>query len=255
MNLTGKTIVVSGGASGLGAATVEMVVANGGHAVILDRNDTAGQALATRFGAAVDAIGVDITHAPDTVEAVRQIAAARGPIHGLVCTAGIAPAERVISKDGVQPLEHFEHVVRVNLFGTFNVLRVVAEHLAANPPDAEGERGVIVMTASVAAYEGQIGQAAYAASKAGIVGMTLPLAREFARTGIRVVTIAPGTFDTPLLAALPDATRASLGQQVPFPPRLGRPTEFAALVQHIFENVMLNGDTIRLDGAIRMAPR
>lgn len=255
MNLTGKTIVVSGGASGLGAATVEMVVANGGHAVILDRNETAGQALAARFGTAVDAIGVDLTHALDTAEAVRQIAAARGPIHGLVCTAGIAPAERVISKDGVQPLEHFEHVVRVNLFGTFNVLRVVAEHLAANPPDAEGERGVIVMTASVAAYEGQIGQAAYAASKAGIVGMTLPLAREFARTGIRVVTIAPGIFDTPLLAALPDATRASLGQQVPFPPRLGRPTEFAALVQHIFENVMLNGDTIRLDGAIRMAPR
>jgi NAD(P)-dependent dehydrogenase (short-subunit alcohol dehydrogenase family) len=172
-----------------------------------------------------------------------------------VCTAGIAVAERVLPREGVQPLDHFSRVIAINLLGTFNVVRLAADRMATNAPLPGGERGVIVMTASVAAYDGQIGQAAYSASKGGIVAMTLPLAREFARMGVRVMTIAPGTFDTPLLAGLPQAARESLAQQVPFPPRLGRPDEYAALVQHIIENQMLNGETIRLDGAIRMAPK
>jgi NAD(P)-dependent dehydrogenase (short-subunit alcohol dehydrogenase family) len=176
-------------------------------------------------------------------------------LHILVCCAGIATAEKALGKDRPLDLERFTRVIDINLTGTFNAIRLAAERMIDNEPNEEGERGVIVTTASVAAFEGQIGQAAYSASKAGIAGMTLPLAREFARHGIRVVSIAPGIFDTPLLAALPEPARISLGQQVPFPPRLGRPDEYAALVQHIVENVMLNGETIRLDGAIRMAPR
>jgi NAD(P)-dependent dehydrogenase (short-subunit alcohol dehydrogenase family) len=180
---------------------------------------------------------------------------ALGGLDGLVSAAGIPAAERVLPKGGVQPLAHFSRVIQVNLIGTFNVIRLAAAAMAANTPTAGGERGVIVNTASVAAFDGQVGQAAYAASKGGIVALTLPLAREFARIGVRVMTIAPGTFDTPLLAALPPAARESLAQQVPFPSRLGRPDEYAALVEHIFENEMLNGDVIRLDGAIRMAPK
>jgi NAD(P)-dependent dehydrogenase (short-subunit alcohol dehydrogenase family) len=178
-----------------------------------------------------------------------------GGLHGLVNAAGIPAAERVLPKEGVQPLANFERIIRVNLIGTFNVIRLAATVMASNEPNSGGERGVIVNTASVAAFDGQIGQAAYSASKGGIVAMTLPIAREFARIGVRVMTIAPGTFETPLLGALPEAARQSLAQQVPFPPRLGRPEEFAALVQHIFQNEMLNGEVIRLDGAIRMAPR
>jgi NAD(P)-dependent dehydrogenase (short-subunit alcohol dehydrogenase family) len=172
-----------------------------------------------------------------------------------VCAAGVGTAERVLGKEGVQPLEHFTRVIDINLVGTFNVIRLAAAAMSANAPAGDGERGVIVTTASVAAFDGQIGQAAYAASKGGIVALTLPLAREFARVGIRVMTIAPGTFDTPLLAGLPQAARESLAQQVPFPPRLGRPAEYASLVRHIFDNEMLNGEVIRLDGAIRMAPK
>ena len=178
-----------------------------------------------------------------------------GGIHALVNAAGIPAAERVLPKEGIQPLSHFERVIRVNLIGTFNAIRLAAAAMSVNEPNDGGERGVIVNTASVAAFDGQIGQAAYAASKGGIVAMTLPIAREFARIGVRVMTIAPGTFDTPLLGALPEAARQSLAQQVPFPPRLGRGDEYAALVRHIFENEMLNGEVIRLDGAIRMAPR
>ena len=197
----------------------------------------------------------DVTSETDMARAVDTAVSTFGGLHGLVCTAGIAVAERAVGKDGPQPLAHFQRSITINLVGTFNAVRLAAAAIAPGEPLASGERGAIVMTASVAAFDGQIGQAAYAASKGGVVGMTLPLAREFARMGIRVMTIAPGTFDTPLLAALPEAARASLGQQVPFPSRLGRPPEYAALVRHIFENEMLNGEVIRLDGAIRMAPK
>jgi NAD(P)-dependent dehydrogenase (short-subunit alcohol dehydrogenase family) len=254
MQIEGRTIVVSGGASGLGGATVDMILAAGGRAVILDINDEAAAARVSRLGSAVTFIRTDVTSAEATEQAFTRIAGA-GAIHGAVCTAGVAVAERVLPKDGVQPLDHFTRVIQINLVGTFNVARLAAAAMAVNDPLPTGERGVIVQTASVAAYDGQIGQAAYSASKGGIVGMTLPMAREFARIGVRVMTIAPGTFDTPLLAGLPDAARQSLAQQVPFPSRLGRPEEYAALVRHIVENEMLNGEVIRLDGAIRMAPK
>jgi NAD(P)-dependent dehydrogenase (short-subunit alcohol dehydrogenase family) len=196
-----------------------------------------------------------VTSDSDVAAAVESARTTFGRIHGAVCAAGVAAAERVLPKEGLQPLDHFTRVIQINLVGTFNVVRHAAAAMATNDPAPGGERGVIVCTASVAAYDGQVGQAAYSASKGGIVAMTLPLAREFARMGIRVMTIAPGTFDTPLLAGLPEAARESLAQQVPFPPRLGRPEEYAALVRHIFENEMLNGEVIRLDGAIRMAPK
>ena len=248
-------MLVSGGASGLGGATADMFVAAGGRVAILDVNEAAGRSLAERLGPAAAFFPTDVTSADDVQRAVDAARERLGAIYGAVCTAGIAVAERVLGKEGVQPLEHFTRVIQINLVGTFNVIRVAAASMATNDPTPAGERGVIVNTASVAAFEGQIGQAAYSASKGGIVGMTLPIAREFARIGVRVMTIAPGTFDTPLLAALPEAARESLAQQVPFPSRLGRPPEYAALVRHIFENEMLNGEVIRLDGAIRMAPK
>jgi NAD(P)-dependent dehydrogenase (short-subunit alcohol dehydrogenase family) len=253
--LNGRTVLVSGGASGLGAATAEMIVAAGGSAAILDINADAGQVLAAALGPRARFFQADATHSEQVERAITEVHGVFGAIHCAVCTAGIAVAERVLSREGVQPLEHFSRVIAINLLGTFNVVRLAASRMAANEPTPGGERGVLVMTASVAAFDGQIGQAAYSASKGGIVSMTLPLAREFARIGVRVVTIAPGTFDTPLLAGLPEAARESLAQQVPFPPRLGRPAEFAALARHIIENEMLNGETIRLDGAIRMAPK
>ena len=255
MQLAGRTVVVTGGASGLGGATAEMVVAAGGNVVILDLNDTTGATLANRLGAHALFAQADVTDEADVQRALDAGRAAFGAIHGLVCAAGIAVAERVLGRDGPQPLAHFGRSIQINLIGTFNVVRLAAAAMAASDPNEAGERGVVVTTASVAAFDGQIGQAAYAASKGGIVAMTLPLAREFARVGIRVMTIAPGTFDTPLLAGLPEAARASLAQQVPFPSRLGRPPEYAALVRHIFENEMLNGEVVRLDGAIRMAPK
>jgi NAD(P)-dependent dehydrogenase (short-subunit alcohol dehydrogenase family) len=232
-----------------------MVVAAGGRAVIVDVNEGTGTAAAERLGDAVRFVKTDVTGDADMQRAVDRAVREYGAVHGLVCAAGIAVAERVLPKDGVLPLNRFTRVVDVNLVGTFNAVRLAAAAMAANAPNEAGERGVIVTTASVAAFDGQIGQAAYAASKGGIVAMTLPLAREFARMGVRVMTIAPGTFDTPLLAGLPEAARQSLAQQVPFPSRLGRPPEYAALVRHIFENEMLNGEVIRLDGAIRMAPK
>jgi NAD(P)-dependent dehydrogenase (short-subunit alcohol dehydrogenase family) len=254
MQLSGRTVLVTGGASGLGGAVVEMVVASGGRAVVIDVNDEAGRALHGAYRGAVQFVRGDVTVEADVQQAVDR-AVELGGLDGLVNAAGIPAAERVLPRDGVQPLSHFERVIRVNLVGTFNVIRLAGAAMSANMPTAGGERGVIVNTASVAAFDGQIGQAAYAASKGGIVAMTLPIAREFARIGVRVMTIAPGTFDTPLLGALPEAARQSLAQQVPFPPRLGRPAEYAALVRHIFENEMLNGEVIRLDGAIRMAPK
>ncbi len=250
-----RTVLVTGGASGLGGATVDMVVASGGRALILDVKEAEGRARAAQHGDAVRFVRADVTSEADVQRAVDEAVGKWGAIHGLVNAAGIAVAERVLPKEGVQPLAHFARTVQINLVGTFNVIRLVAAAMAANEANEAGERGVIVNTASVAAFDGQIGQAAYSASKGGIVGMTLPIAREFARIGVRVMTIAPGTFDTPLLAGLPEAARESLAQQVPFPPRLGRPEEYAFLVRHIFENEMLNGEVIRLDGAIRMAPK
>jgi NAD(P)-dependent dehydrogenase (short-subunit alcohol dehydrogenase family) len=255
LRLEGRTVLVSGGASGLGGATVDMVIAGGGRAVIVDVNEAAGTAKANALGNAARFVKADVTSEADVQRAVDTARRELGGLHGVVNAAGIAVAERVLPKEGVQPLDHFSRVIQINLIGTFNTIRLAAASMANNEPNEAGERGVIVSTASVAAFDGQIGQAAYSASKGGIVGMTLPIAREFARIGIRVMTIAPGTFDTPLLAGLPDAARQSLAQQVPFPSRLGRPEEYAALVRHIFENEMLNGEVIRLDGAIRMAPK
>lgn len=248
-------MLVTGGASGLGGATVDMIVAAGGRAVIVDVNEQTGAARAAGLGPAVRFVKADVTSEGDLQRAIAVAVADFGGLHGLVSAAGIAPAERVLPKDGIQPLDHFARAIQINLIGTFNAIRLAGAAMASNPPNEAGERGVIVSTASVAAFDGQIGQAAYAASKGGVVSLTLPVAREFARMGVRVMTIAPGTFDTPLMAGLPEAARQSLAQQVPFPSRLGRPEEYAALVRHIFENEMLNGEVIRLDGAIRMAPK
>ena len=255
MLLNGRTILVTGGASGLGGATVDMIVAAGGQAVIIDLKEDVGNAKAAQHGSNVRFVKGDVTREDDVQAAIDTATTDFGRLDGLVNAAGIPAAERVLGKEGVQPLDHFTRVIHVNLVGTFNVIRLAGSAMATNTPGDGGERGVIVNTASVAAFDGQIGQAAYSASKGGIVALTLPIAREFARIGVRVMTIAPGTFDTPLLAALPEAARQSLAQQVPFPPRLGRPEEYAALVRHIFENEMLNGEVIRLDGAIRMAPK
>jgi NAD(P)-dependent dehydrogenase (short-subunit alcohol dehydrogenase family) len=257
MNIQGKSALVSGGASGLGAATVRMLVAQRAKVVIADVNDKTGKELASELGSAVSFIKTDVTNTDQVKAAVAEAESKRGGLHIVVTAAGIGVAEKVLGKEGIHDLGRYLRVIQVNLVGTFDVIRYAAELMARNQPlpDADGGRGVVVTTASVAAFDGQIGQVAYSASKGGIVGMTLPLAREFAREGIRVVTIAPGIFDTPLLAGLPEPARVSLGQQVPFPKRLGQPKEYAALVQHIIENNMLNGETIRLDGAIRMAPK
>jgi NAD(P)-dependent dehydrogenase (short-subunit alcohol dehydrogenase family) len=255
MQLEGRTVLVTGGASGLGGATVDMIVGAGGRAVIVDINEAAGAQKAAVHRDAVRFVRADVTNESDVQNAVQTAVRDFGRLDGVVNAAGVPAAERVLGREGVQPLAHFTRVIQINLVGTFNVIRLAAAAMEKNPPGTSGERGVIVNTASVAAFDGQIGQASYAASKAGIVGMTLPIARELARIGVRVMTIAPGTFDTPLLAALPEAARVSLAQQVPFPSRLGRPDEYAALVRHIFENEMLNGEVIRIDGAIRMAPK
>ncbi len=255
MKIQGKSALVSGGASGLGAATVRMLVAQGAKVVIADVNEKTGKELAQGLGNAVSFIKTDVTNTDQVKAAVAEAASKHGGLHITVTAAGIGVAEKVLGKEGIHDLGRYLRVIQVNLVGTFDVIRYAAELMARNQPDEDQGRGVIVTTASVAAFDGQIGQVAYSASKGGIVGMTLPLAREFAREGIRVVTIAPGIFDTPLLAGLPEPARQSLGQQVPFPKRLGQPKEYAALVQHIVENNMLNGETIRLDGAIRMAPK
>ncbi len=256
MRIEGKTFLATGGASGLGRAAAEAIIGAGGQVVILDVNAETGAATAAALGARARFLATDVTNESEVKAAIDMATSVFGGLHGVVNAAGICPAAKIVGKNGPHPLDLFEKTLRVNVGGTFNVMRLAAATMAALAPDADtGERGVIINTASIAAYEGQIGQAAYAASKGGIVALTLPAAREFASLGIRVVTIAPGIFDTPLLAALPEPARVSLGQQVPFPSRLGRPAEYGALVKHIVENVMLNGEVIRLDGALRMAPR
>jgi NAD(P)-dependent dehydrogenase (short-subunit alcohol dehydrogenase family) len=254
MEITGRSFVVSGGASGLGAATVRALVAGGGYVVAVDRNQDVGASLAAELGAAARFAMADVTDEAG-IQAAIDTAVSLAPLGGAIACAGIAPAARIVGREGPHELALFERVLRVNTLGTFNLMRLAAAAMTKNEPTADGERGVVVCTASVAAFDGQIGQAAYAASKGAVAAMTLPAARELAKFGIRVVTIAPGIFETPLLGAMPEEVRASLGAQVPFPPRLGKPDEFAALVQHILSNVMLNGETIRLDGAIRMAPK
>jgi NAD(P)-dependent dehydrogenase (short-subunit alcohol dehydrogenase family) len=255
MQIRDNPFLVSGGSSGLGAACVRVLAGAGGKIVIADLNRAAGELLAAELGPNVRFAVADVTDEAGVRAAIDLASQAFGGLRGVVHCAGMGLAERVLGKQGPHDLASFSRVINVNLIGTFNVLRLAAAAIAQNQPTAGGERGVLVATASVAAFEGQIGQAAYAASKGGVAALTLPLARELARFGIRVVSIAPGIFDTPLLAGLPEAARQSLGQQVPFPSRLGRPDEFAALVRHVFENEMLNGDVIRLDGALRMAPK
>ena len=253
MEIKGQAAIVTGGASGLGGATVDMLSAAGAKVTILDLNAELGEEKARAVGGKF--IKVNVTDESEVEAAIAEAEGLHGKARILVNCAGIGPPKKVIDRDGKAiPLKDFTSIVNVNLFGTFNVLSKFAAALSTAEPIGE-ERGVIVNTASVAAFDGQIGQAAYAASKGGIVGMTLPIAREFARHGIRVMTIAPGLFLTPLMATLPQEAQDSLGRQVPFPPRLGDPTEFAAMVQSIVTNIMLNGETIRLDGAIRMAPK
>ena len=255
MELRTVKAVVTGGASGLGRAAAERLVAAGATVALLDRPASPGAETAKAIGQRAIFTPADVTSA-DEVSAALQTAGDRlGGINVLINCAGIGTAMKTVGKSGPAKLEEFTRVIQVNLIGTFNCIRLTAALMAKNTPGAEGERGVVINTASVAAFDGQIGQAAYSASKGGIVGMTLPVARDLAELGIRVVTIAPGIFDTPLLGTLPEPVRASLAKQIPFPSRLGRPAEFAALALHIIENSMLNGETIRLDGAIRMQPR
>ncbi len=255
MEIRNNTFVVTGGASGLGAATVEMIVSEGGNAIIADLSKEAGQALASKLGKQTRFVECDVSredHAKAAVEAATQ---QLGGLNGLVNCAGIAIGEKTVGRDGPHRLDSFSRVITINLIGTFNMIRLAANAMAKQEPNADGERGVIINTASVAAFDGQVGQAAYSASKGGVVGMTLPIARDLSRNGIRVLTIAPGIFETAMLKGMPADVQESLGKQVPFPSRLGRPTEYAQLVQAIFSNVMLNGEVIRLDGAIRMAPK
>ncbi|HLW69454.1 MAG TPA: SDR family NAD(P)-dependent oxidoreductase [Candidatus Binataceae bacterium] len=255
MQLKNMVALITGGGSGLGGATAQEFAAAGAKVVILDLPGSPGPKLAETFGGNGLFVAANVADAAATEQAINAAVARFNALHCAVNCAGIGRAHRTIGKEGPHPLELFNQVVQVNLVGTFNVIRLAAAQMAKNAPGPDGERGVIINTASIAAYDGQIGQAAYSASKGGVVGMTLPIARDLASSGIRVCTIAPGTFDTPMLATLPEAARKALGAQVPFPSRLGQPEEFAALARHIVENAMLNGETIRLDGALRMAPR
>jgi NAD(P)-dependent dehydrogenase (short-subunit alcohol dehydrogenase family) len=254
VRLSGAGVLVAGGASGLGAATARELASRGARVAVVDLNEEAAEALAAELDGGL-AQRADVTEEAEIQAAVEAATEAFGELRLAVSCAGIGWAERTVSKRGPANLKPFETVVRVNLIGTFNVLRLTAAAMALNEPDDEGERGAVVMTASAAAFDGQIGQTAYSASKGGVVALTLPAARDLSRLGIRVCTIAPGLFDTPLLAALPEEARAELGKQIPFPPRLGRPDEYARLACEIAENTMLNGETIRLDGALRMPPR
>ena len=255
MQIAGNTFLVTGAASGLGAGTARMFALAGGNVVLADMSVAQGESVADGLGARACFMRVDVTSESDVQAAVRTAVERYGRLDGLVNCAGIVIGERVLGRDGPHALTAFERVVRVNLIGTFNAVRLAADAMAKNPPGESGERGVIVNTASVAAFEGQIGQAAYCASKGGVAAMTLPIARELARLGIRVVAIAPGIFDTAMVGGFDDKLRESLAAQIPFPARLGRADEYAALVRHIVENQMLNGETIRLDGAIRMGPK
>jgi NAD(P)-dependent dehydrogenase (short-subunit alcohol dehydrogenase family) len=255
VQINGSTFLVTGGGSGLGGASARRLAAAGANVVILDVNREQGAQLAQQIGAKAIFTAADVTDEAQVTTAVVEGRRRFGALQGAINCAGIAPAERVLGKTGPHKLESFSQIIRINLIGTFNVTRLAAQAMVENAPNAAGERGVIINTASIAAFEGQIGQAAYSASKAGVAGMTLPIARELARFGIRVMTIAPGLFETPMMAGLSEEVKASLGTQVPFPPRLGRPEEYAALVEHIIVNPMLNGEVIRLDGALRMAAK
>jgi NAD(P)-dependent dehydrogenase (short-subunit alcohol dehydrogenase family) len=255
MEVNGNTFLVSGGASGLGGATAQLLTGSGANVVIADINKEKGEALARTLGSNARFVETNVADEESVKSAVGAAVSAFGALRGAINCAGIGVAERTVGKEGPHSLASFKRIIEVNLIGTFNVIRLAAAQMASQEPNAGGERGVIVNTASIAAFDGQIGQAAYSASKGGIVGMTLPIARDLSRLGIRVVTIAPGLFDTPLLAGLPEDKRKSLGEQIPFPPRLGDPAEYAALAKHIVENAMLNGEVIRLDGALRMPPK
>jgi NAD(P)-dependent dehydrogenase (short-subunit alcohol dehydrogenase family) len=255
MELAGSTFIVTGGASGLGAATARMVVEGGGNVVIADLKENEGEALARELGSAAAFVRTDVTDEASAQTAVAAAADRLGGLHGLVNCAGIVSGEKVVGKDGAHSLAGFVRTININLIGTYNMIRLAAAAMAKNTPNAEGERGVIVNTASVAAFDGQMGQAAYSASKAGVAGMTLPIVRDLSRNGIRVMTIAPGLFETPMVGQIPPEIAESLGKMVPFPPRLGRPEEFAQLVASVVQIPMLNGTTIRLDGAIRMQPK
>lgn len=255
MEVKGSVAVITGGASGLGEATVRNFVEGGGQVSILDVQEEKGQRLAAELGDDVIFCMTDVTDEQSVQNAIDKTMAAFGGIHIAVNCAGVGDAAKVLGKEGPMPMEVFNKVVQINLVGTMMVTRLAAEKMVANPPNDDGEKGVVINTASAAAFDGQIGQPAYSASKAAVVGMTLPIAREFAEYGLRIVTIAPGLFETPLLAALPEKVRVSLGKMVPFPNRLGKPSEFAMLARQIVENPMLNGETIRLDGALRMAAK
>lgn len=255
MDLKGSTFIITGGGSGLGEATARLFVESGANVVLADMNKDGADKLAAELGAQAKAIECNVVDEAQVQAAVDLARESYGSLQGSINCAGIGGAQRTTSKGGPYPLDMFKFIVEVNLIGTFNAIRLAATAMSDNEPNAGGERGVFVNTASVAAFDGQIGQAAYSASKGGIVGMTLPVARDLAKLGMRCVTIAPGLFNTPLLAALPDEAKQSLGAQVPFPPRLGEPHEFAMLAKQIVENPMLNGETIRLDGAIRMQPK
>ena len=255
MQIRDHVFLVTGAASGLGAATARMLAGEGASVVVADLNRAAGEALVSELGASARFAATDVTSEKDGKAAVDLALNVFGRLHGLVNCAGIAPAEKIVGRDGPHALDNFTRAININLIGTFNMLRLAAAAIAKSDPGEDGERGVIINTASVAAYDGQIGQAAYAASKGGVVSLTLPAARELARFGIRVVTIAPGIFETPMMSGFSRAVQDALGKSVPFPQRLGRPAEYAALVKHICENSMLNGETIRLDGALRMAPK
>jgi NAD(P)-dependent dehydrogenase (short-subunit alcohol dehydrogenase family) len=255
MQIGESVFLVTGGASGLGGATARMLVAGGGKVVIADLKEAEGNALAAELGDSAKFVRTDVTDEANAKAAVAAALDGFGTLHGIVNCAGIVHGEKVVGKEGPHALASFVRTININLIGSFNITRLAAEAMSRNAPNAGGERGIIVFTASVAAFDGQIGQPAYSASKAGIVGMTLPIARELARYGIRVMTIAPGIFETPMVGQVPPDIAESLGKMVPFPPRLGRPDEFASLVGEIIRNEMLNGEVIRLDGAIRMAPK
>jgi NAD(P)-dependent dehydrogenase (short-subunit alcohol dehydrogenase family) len=252
MQIQGNVFIVTGGASGLGAATARMIVEAGGKVVLADVQAEAGQVLAAELGGVF--VKCDVTSEADG-KAVVEAATALGTLRGLVNCAGVAPAVKTVGKDGPHPLDVFQRTVNINLVGTFNMCRLAADAMSKTEAAEHGERGVMINTASVAAFDGQIGQAAYGASKAAVAGMTLPMARDLSRNGIRVMTIAPGIFETPMLLGMPAEVQDALGKMVPFPPRLGKPVEYAMLAKSIIENVMLNGETIRLDGAIRMQPK
>ena len=254
MQIKDNVFVVTGGASGLGAATARMIVAGGGKVVLVDVNEQAGTAMEAELGSYARFVQTDVT-SDESARNAFAVATSMGQLRGLVNCAGVAPAEKVVGKEGAHKLDSFTRTISINLIGSFNMIRLAAEIMSASAPDETGERGVIVSTASVAAFDGQLGQAAYAASKGGVVAMTLPIARELARAGIRVMTIAPGIMETPMLMGMPPEVQDALGKMVPFPSRMGKPSEYAALVQHIFANQYLNGEVIRMDGAIRMAAK